>query len=125
MDMKNIGDNCTQCGRSTALGSGLFVNRIPSITDTEEGYMCPECQQVECDSCGNLTLSYIVTESGLWVCENCWVEETMAKAKALGITGKALDDMQHWLTKMAKDAASSSLDMSHDEEIDGLLRREG
>ena len=164
MDIEDIKDNCTHCGRSTAFGSGLHAMRIPSITDTKEGWLCQECQQVECDSCGNLTLSYLVTESGLWVCENCgndtdntgfdtcdlngsimepledsnWkghyicnecdkvynsiVEETMAKAKALGITGKALDDMQYWLTKMARDAESGELDMANDEEIDGLLR---
>ena len=56
-------------------------------------------------------------------CSYC--EETMAKAQWLGITGKALDDMQYWLRNMAKDAALGSLSMSDDEEIDGLLRREG
>ena len=71
MPMDNIGDNCTQCHRDTARGSGLFVNRIPSETDTEEGWLCRKCQETECDVCGNLTSSYEVTESGLWVCENC------------------------------------------------------
>jgi len=42
-DCKDIGDLCTSCHRSTAFGTGLFVNRIPSISETEEGYMCPEC----------------------------------------------------------------------------------
>ena len=72
--MKNIGENCTQCSRSTALGSGLFVNRISSITDTEEGYMCPECQQVECDTCEKLTLNYVVDDAGNWLCEDCEVK---------------------------------------------------
>lgn len=53
---------------------------------------------------------------------NSIVEETMAKAKALGITGKTLDTMQYWLTKMARDAESGELDMANDEEIDDLLR---
>ena len=71
--MKNIGDNCTHCGRSTAFGSGLFVNRIASITDTEEGWLCPECQQVECDICEKLTLNYAINDDGNIVCENCEV----------------------------------------------------
>ena len=65
---------------------------------------------------------------GHYICNECdkvynsIVEETMAKAKALGITGKALDTMQYWLTKMARDAESGELDMANDEEIDDLLR---
>ena len=66
----DIGDLCTHCGRDTAFGTGLFVNRIPSGTDgtlvitggeedvrisvTVDGYMCPDCQLVECESCGEL-----------------------------------------------------------------------
>ena len=65
----DIKDLCTHCGRDTSFGSsnGLFVNRIPSGADgrlildggddvtldiTIDGYMCPECQAVECDECG-------------------------------------------------------------------------
>ena len=56
----DIGNLCTHCGEDTALGTGLFVNRIPSGTDgtlvmtagdadgrvsvTIDGYMCPACQ---------------------------------------------------------------------------------
>ena len=58
----NIKDLCTYCGRDTSFNSGLFVNRIPSGTDgrlilaggndvtidvTLDGWMCPECQQVD------------------------------------------------------------------------------
>lgn len=54
----NIGDRCTHCGRDTAIGSGLFVDRIPSYADSEQasewlqgweivqyvdGYLCREC----------------------------------------------------------------------------------
>lgn len=54
----DIGDRCTHCGRETAIGSGLFVDRIPSYTDSEQasewledwervdyisGYLCREC----------------------------------------------------------------------------------
>lgn len=49
MAVIDIGDECTHCGRSTAFGSGLFVNRIPSTTETADGYMCPDCQQGEDD----------------------------------------------------------------------------
>ena len=40
----NIGNECTQCRKDTSLGSGRFVNRIPSGTDEFEGYLCPDCQ---------------------------------------------------------------------------------
>lgn len=45
---------CVQCGRDTAFGSGLFVNRISAQTEFErddgvievrDGYLCPECQE--------------------------------------------------------------------------------
>lgn len=50
----NIGDACVYCGRSTAAGSGLFVNRISAdsqwltVSDLAvwvEGFMCPDCQE--------------------------------------------------------------------------------
>ena len=49
--IKNIGDLCTSCHRDTSFGSGLFVNRIPSGTNTEDGYLCPDCQMYDCDRC--------------------------------------------------------------------------
>jgi hypothetical protein len=70
--MINIGDNCTHCGRSTALGSGLFVNRIPSETESEDGWLCPECQLVECSTCEKLTLNYAINDGNI-VCEDCEV----------------------------------------------------
>ena len=54
----DIGDRCTHCGRDTAIGSGLFVDRIPAFTDASSaefwledwervdclhGYLCREC----------------------------------------------------------------------------------
>ncbi len=68
-------DNCTHCGRNTAFGSVdengepllLFVNRIPSEAD---GYMCVECQQMECDICGKLTLEYSL-QTGSVLCDEC------------------------------------------------------
>jgi len=52
----DIGDRCTHCGRDTAFGTGLFVNRIPSGAEWSDetlevvevyGYMCAECQTPE------------------------------------------------------------------------------
>ena len=43
----DIGNLCTHCHNDTSFGSGRFVNRIPSETETESGYMCPECQPSE------------------------------------------------------------------------------
>ena len=95
----DIGDRCTHCGRDTAFGSVddngekllLFVNRIPSDADgmlvfangvsaegsgtivTLEGFMCADCQSVECDRCGGLTLDYEILDSATpeLVCNNC------------------------------------------------------
>jgi hypothetical protein len=58
----NIGSRCVECNEDTSFGSGRFVNRIPASVDTTcgdkeyeiEGYLCPECNQLECDRCDNL-----------------------------------------------------------------------
>ena len=42
-------DPCTHCGKSTAFGSGRFVNRIPS----DDGYSCANCLAIDCDRCGD------------------------------------------------------------------------
>ena len=55
MTQRDIGTLCVQCRRDTKLGTGLFVNRIPSSTDDEIGWLCHECQLVECDKCGELS----------------------------------------------------------------------
>ena len=54
-----IGDKCTHCGEDTSWMSGKFVNRIPSLADSEQasgwyagwdgwdsfdGYLCASCQ---------------------------------------------------------------------------------
>ena len=78
----DFGDKCTECERDTSFGSGLFVNRIPSQMDHEspegrfeirDGYMCWECQRVECQGecpIGNLTLDYQIVE-GTILCPDC------------------------------------------------------
>jgi hypothetical protein len=72
--MKDVGDKCVYCGVDTSYGSGNFVNRIPAGTETEEGYMCPNCQMVECDECGMDTLDYEMKPEGGVICSDCYDE---------------------------------------------------
>jgi len=89
----DLGDLCTHCGRSTqwrwSTSVDLFVNRIPSGADgtlildggeddveipvTIEGYMCVDCQMIECDKCGEMVLDYDLTD-GTVVCSECGKE---------------------------------------------------
>jgi hypothetical protein len=49
---KDMGDMCLWCRKSTAFGSGRFVNRIPAdtsdpndgLTGGETGYQCADCE---------------------------------------------------------------------------------
>jgi len=58
----DIGNRCVECNKDTSFGSGRFVNRVPASVDTScadkeyeiEGYLCPECNQIDCDRCNNL-----------------------------------------------------------------------
>ena len=84
IEIVDIGDNCTHCGKDTSFGTGSFVNRIPSTTDTQEGYMCPDCQAVECDTCNQKSLDYWMTDGGSIVCESC-IDEILKKAEEYGI----------------------------------------
>jgi len=43
-----VSDPCVHCDKSTAMGSGKFVNRIP----VDDGWGCAECSGYECDECG-------------------------------------------------------------------------
>jgi len=86
----DIGDLCTHCGRDTSFGSGesLFVNRIPSGADGTlilhgggdinisvelNGYMCVDCQSVECDECNEDVLDYYIND-GQIICTDCQEE---------------------------------------------------
>ena len=40
-------DPCFYCNKSTAFGSGRFVNRLP----VEDGWGCAECSGFVCDKC--------------------------------------------------------------------------
>jgi len=57
----DLRDRCVGCAQDTGYGSGRFVNRIPSdgVWDVDGigsvivcGWMCAECQLIECPSCG-------------------------------------------------------------------------
>lgn len=56
--MKDIGNTCVECREDTSWGSGKFVNRVPATTDTEDGYICADCQAIECDECDTPTLEW-------------------------------------------------------------------
>ena len=85
----NVGGLCTHCGRDTSFGNGMFVNRIPSRADgqvilaggndatidvTLDGWMCAECQAVECDKCGEMTLDYDIKDCTI-LCSDCGEKE--------------------------------------------------
>ena len=74
--MEDIGSLCTNCGRDTAMGNGngLFVDRIPSDTDTQSGWLCVDCQLVECDNCGTETINYMFVVDSI-VCESCFGDQ--------------------------------------------------
>lgn len=71
-NIKNIGDKCITCFSDTSFGSGKFVNRIPAEDDKHEGYMCPDCQMIECDDCNESILDYVSTVEGSFVCDDCF-----------------------------------------------------
>lgn len=48
--MENIGDQCVECGKSSARGSGRFVNRVPAETDNLSGFMCGVCVDQNTDA---------------------------------------------------------------------------
>ena len=45
--LDDFGDLCTSCRNDTSEGSGRFVNRIPSTTETAIGYVCEPCYHVD------------------------------------------------------------------------------
>ena len=70
----DIGNECVECRNDTSFGSGLFVNRIPSITEGLDGYLCPDCQLMTCEMCGEKTLDY-GGYNNMIVCDDCNPEE--------------------------------------------------
>jgi hypothetical protein len=75
-------DSCVYCFEDTQYGSGRFVNRIPAdhevyVEELEEeilvdGYMCYECQAVDCMMCPNADAEYhTINELGMQICSDC------------------------------------------------------
>lgn len=77
--MKNIGEKCIDCLRSTEFGSGLFVNRIPADNGINIGYMCAECMAEECDHCGQLSSEFGSDDCGGIICDDCSANKETAE----------------------------------------------
>ena len=60
----DIGNRCVECKMDTSMGSGRYVNRIPADRQDNanspriEGYLCADCQAIECDICHKSTIDY-------------------------------------------------------------------
>jgi len=57
---------CIECKQDTSFGTGKFINRIPA----DNGYLCSDCQELECDVCHNKVLDYEL-EDGQVFCIDC------------------------------------------------------
>ena len=62
-----MNQDCVQCKKSTHFGSGLFVNRVLA----DDGYLCAECQMIECEKCGLMVLDDYEIVNGAFVCGSC------------------------------------------------------
>lgn len=100
-------DPCKECGRSTAFGSGLFVNRLPADGDT---YLCPECLTEQCDKCGADTLEPDRNSEYDVLCEDCSIEEEEKRRASKEAAGKKLRDLVADIHPTAK---KSSEDYEH------------
>jgi hypothetical protein len=99
IDIGNLCTHCGE-DTAFKSGNGLFVNRIPSEADgqlilgnghdmlspnwvdtfpvhdesiqdvTLVGYMCPNCQMEQCDSCGNMSLDNDIVDDEV-ICSDC------------------------------------------------------
>ena len=79
---KDLGNLCIDCKEDTSFGSGKFVNRIPADDGKVSGFMCADCQMVECDSCKEKVFEYETSEQGAWYCiDKCYKPETLVDIK--------------------------------------------
>lgn len=83
--MIDIGDECVHCGRSTAFGQGMFVNRVPASTTREtdgarvevQGYACADClspdedERCRCSTCDGMCEDYLDYDQQDWLCLAC------------------------------------------------------
>lgn len=80
--IKDLGNLCIDCKEDTSFGSGKFVNRITADDGKVSGFMCADCQMVECDSCKQKVYEYETSEQGAWYCiDNCYKPETLIDIK--------------------------------------------
>ena len=80
--LKDLGNLCIDCKEDTSFGSGKFVNRIPADDGEVSGFMCADCQMVECDSCKEKVFEYETSEQGAWYCiDKCYKPETLVDIK--------------------------------------------
>ena len=80
--LKDLGNLCIDCKEDTSFGSGKFVNRIPADDGKVSGFMCADCQMVECDSCKEKVFEYETSEQGAWYCiDKCYKPETLVDIK--------------------------------------------
>ena len=76
--LKDLGNLCIDCKEDTSFGSGKFVNRIPADDGKVSGFMCADCQMVECDSCKEKVFEYETSQKGMWWCiDKCYKPETL------------------------------------------------
>jgi hypothetical protein len=71
----DLGDRCIECGHDTSFGSGRFVNRIPADNGTASGWLCPDCQQENCDRCNQPDTDFLIGDDGQVVCSRCWDDD--------------------------------------------------
>lgn len=71
---KDIGEHCVDCFKDTSYGKGRFVNRIPADNENYIGFLCADCQMIECDKCKSKALDYEIID-GEFLCENCLPDE--------------------------------------------------
>jgi hypothetical protein len=58
------------------MGSGSWINRVPSGCESADGaweldgYMCIDCQSMECDACGHVSAEWTMDQDGI-TCADC------------------------------------------------------
>tara|TARA_R110002051_G_C8672133_1_gene490589 strand:+ start:319 stop:537 length:219 start_codon:yes stop_codon:yes gene_type:complete len=62
-------DLCVECKKDTSLGTGNFINRFSLKDGKEEGFLCVDCQSLECDTCNKKTTEYQL--DGDVICMEC------------------------------------------------------